>query len=95
MDPVFTRIASEMGLKQNMYPFGKVTAGLDSAKAAHQMPDMVIYHHGKAKFRYKDEAEGFKMVDWLNNCLTEVSLPIFKDEILTIFSWTCRSLRNI
>jgi hypothetical protein len=73
MDPVFTQIASEIGLNKKMFPFAKVMAGLSDAKAANNMPDIVIYVDSKAKYNYKNDAEDYKVMDWLNNCLKQVT----------------------
>ncbi len=33
MDSVFTQLAQEMGLKANIYPFGKIAVGLETQQA--------------------------------------------------------------
>jgi hypothetical protein len=72
LDPVFTQIASEIGMKQNMYPFAKVVAGLDDAEAANKMPHIVVYHYGKVVHRYSGSAQDFKVMEWLAEILDEV-----------------------
>jgi hypothetical protein len=72
LDPIFNQIASEIGVKNNLYPFAKVASGIDKPEIVKELPNIVVYHYGKVLARYIGLAEEYKVMDWLATSLKKV-----------------------
>lgn len=72
LDPIVNQLASEIGVKNNLYPFAKVTAGLDKPEVVSELPNIVVYRYGKAVATYTGLAEEYKVMDWLARSLKKV-----------------------
>ena len=73
LDPIINQISAEIGVKNGLYPFAKIAAGLDNPEVAKDLPNIVIYRYGKPVASYSGLAEEYKVMDWLATSLKKAT----------------------